>query len=460
MGEIYNISLNDNHIQHTTSEQHQLNDSLHDDNNIDNSITVYAITGGSGYIGERLALTLLQRSAYNYVILLDVISSSCPFLAKHSDRCMYRYCDITNQDSVHLAFEEYGIHNDNNNSNATATQKTYPISCVFHVASFGMSGSNMLNAKQTERVNITGTQHIIHECIQRNINRLIYVSTYNVTFAGEPIYPYMTESMPYADIHRHCDAYSRTKTIAEQLVLHANQHMCADQSTTLHTAAIRPAAIWGDAERTHIPRIINTLRNGVGALFAVGEIRALSDWVYYKNLIHALILCSEGVTSLASGQAYFISDNYPINTFQFLKQFAHGLGYRYCFITYIPTRVMLYVARFVEYGYHYVNQYIPHEPYLTSTEVLKIGIHHYASIDKARKHLNYEPIVTHHDAMKSTIEWFLRHGYGCNQESPIQRLMRLLAYIIINYKRIFRWIFYILIVKWLYRKYVSHHYTV
>jgi hypothetical protein len=53
------------------------------------------------------------------------------------------------------------------------------------------------------------------------------------------------------------------------------------------------------------------------------------------NLVHAYILASEklakeaisGQEQVVSGQAYFISDQEPMNNFEFMRPLVEGLGY-------------------------------------------------------------------------------------------------------------------------------------
>lgn len=54
-----------------------------------------------------------------------------------------------------------------------------------------------------------------------DLQYLVYTSTINVVFADEEIHQ-GDESLPYADLARHTDQYSITKTLAEQRVLAAN----------------------------------------------------------------------------------------------------------------------------------------------------------------------------------------------------------------------------------------------
>lgn len=93
--------------------------------------------------------------------------------------------------------------------------------CVFHLASFGMSGKEMLHFGRVDEVNINGTCHVLEACVNMGVSRLVYVSTYNVVFGGKEIVN-GDESLPYFPIDDHVDSYGRCKSIAEQLVLKSN----------------------------------------------------------------------------------------------------------------------------------------------------------------------------------------------------------------------------------------------
>lgn len=93
--------------------------------------------------------------------------------------------------------------------------------CVFHLASYGMSGKEMLQFGRVDEVNITGTCLVLDACVDLGISRLVYVSTYNVVFGGKEILN-GNETLPYFPMDDHVDAYGRSKAIAEQLVLKSN----------------------------------------------------------------------------------------------------------------------------------------------------------------------------------------------------------------------------------------------
>ena len=129
-------------------------------------------------------------------------------------------------------------------------------------------------------VNVHGTSKLIDICVELCIPNLIYTSSYNVIYGGKPIIN-GTESLPYFPIDQHTDQYGPTKAMAEQLVLKANGRKLKNYNT-FKTAVIRPAAIYGEDEKRHMPRIVKHIDTGLFQ-FRIGS--AVVDWVDVKNLV-------------------------------------------------------------------------------------------------------------------------------------------------------------------------------
>lgn len=88
---------------------------------------------------------------------------------------------------------------------------------VFHVASYGMSGLQMMQSKMTEQINVGGTDNVIKgrdtteavsgvkscllACLEVGMSQLVYTSTLNVVFADNPISG-GDETLPYAPLDR------------------------------------------------------------------------------------------------------------------------------------------------------------------------------------------------------------------------------------------------------------------
>jgi len=361
----------------------------------------FAITGGCGYIGLRLARYLLEINQLNTVLLLDIHPPSTDEQQYNfnSNRLIYRYCDLRSHKSVSEAL-----------SNAT---------CVFHLASYGMSGREMLNSSMIYDVNVIGTENIINACIKYGISKIIYCSTYNAVYTGNKELLGVTEDeCSYPTQDKYYDNYSRTKSLAEQIILKAS-------SSKLHTVAIRPAAIYGDGELRHLPRILNLVQQGL-AFFAIGHEDILCDWVYADNLVYGLVLAEKSLPEY-SGEAYFISDDHPVNNFQFLSQLTKGLGFDNCFTFYVPTILMFYLGYIIEMIHNLLAKRIYNfSPFLTRAEVLKVGVTHYANINKAKKLLGYRVKVSPDEAMQRCIKWFDEHGYRKKTSENNQRYFWLL----------------------------------
>uniref|UniRef100_A0A8D0CVZ7 Short chain dehydrogenase/reductase family 42E, member 2 n=1 Tax=Sander lucioperca TaxID=283035 RepID=A0A8D0CVZ7_SANLU len=222
------------------------------------------------------------------------------------------------------------------------------VDCIFHTASYGMSGPEQVTSLHIVFIIIKGhlTHCFLSVCKERSIPRLVYTSTINVVFAGKPIEEGDEVSVPYVPPD-HIDHYSRTKAIAEQMVLSANgcsltgvkRSVCALTSSSQH-----------DMKRVNVERRLFSFR--------FGDPRARMNWVHVNNLVLAHTLAAEALTlqrsCVASGQAYFINDGVSVNLFEWLTPLE------------LPDMIPVLIKHF-------------------------IAVSHTFKIDKARQELGYCP---------------------------------------------------------------------
>ncbi|EPS73546.1 hypothetical protein M569_01206, partial [Genlisea aurea] len=354
----------------------------------------FVVTGGLGFVGAALCCELVRRGA-NQVRAFDLRSES-PWstqLRRLGVRCIRG--DISREQDVLKCLDG--------------------ADCVFHLASCGMSGKEMLQYGRVDEVNINGTCHVLHACLEHGVKRLVYVSSYNVVFGGKEIVN-GNEALPYFPIDDHVDSYSRTKCIAEQLVLKNNGRPFRKGEGRLYSCAIRPAAIYGPGEERHLPRIIKLGKLGL-LLFRIGDSRVKSDWVYVDNLVLALLLASMGLLddipgrppAVASGQAYFISDGHPVNSFEFLEPLLKSLNYELPKMS-LSVPHALVVANLFSLFYSLLypwlsRKWIP-QPFILPAEVYKVGVTHHFSLLKAKEELGYRPMTTPQEAMAATISYW------------------------------------------------------
>ncbi|NWI85749.1 D42E1 reductase, partial [Pitta sordida] len=324
------------------------------------------VTGGSSYLGYKLGCALAKRGSF--VILYDVHKP----IWEVPKRVAYVQADLRNYSAILSACRG--------------------ADCVFHVASYGMSGKEQWHKEQIETTNIDGTRFIIDACKLHGISRLIYTSTVNVVFGGLPIEDGDEETVTYFPIHKYIDHYSRTKSIAERMVLAANGTPLSGGGA-LHTCVIRPPGIYGPDEQRHIPRLAKLIERGLLS-FKFGDPAAEVNWVHVENLTQAQILAAEALTPqrnyIASGQVYFINDGEKFNIVEWLTPLFERLGCRKPWIP-IPTCLVYASATGMEYLHLMLKPFVEVAPLLTRREVLNISVTHTFRINKAQAQLGYRP---------------------------------------------------------------------
>ncbi|XP_064129807.1 short-chain dehydrogenase/reductase family 42E member 1 isoform X1 [Loxodonta africana] len=349
------------------------------------------ITGGGGYVGFRLGCALNQKGAN--VILFDINSP----LHTIPKGIKFVRGDIRHLSDIEKAFQDVNI------------------TCVFHIASYGMSGREQLNRNLIEEVNVRGTDNMLQACRRRGVPRLVYTSTFNVVFGGQAIRN-GDESLPYLPLHLHPDHYSRTKSIAEKKVLEANGTALEGSDDVLRTCALRSAGIYGPGEQRHLPRIVSYIERGLFK-FVYGDPGSLVEFVHVDNLVQAHILASEALKAdrghIASGQPYFISDGRPVNNFEFFRPLVEGLGYTLPSIR-LPLTLIYGLAFLTEMVHFILGRLYNFQPFLTRAEVYKTGVTHYFSLEKAKRELGYEAQPF---GLQEVVEWFKAQGHGQNHES-------------------------------------------
>lgn len=250
---------------------------------------------------------------------------------------------------------------------------------VVHAAALipGTAGT----ARRFHDVNVAGTEAVIAGCRAHRVERLVFASSPSVIFAGRDLRG-VDESIPYPD---HYDSpYSRTKALAEQAVLAANDGALA-------AAALRPHLIWGPGDRHLVPALIARARRG--RLVRIGRGPFRIDVTYIDSAAEAHALAVERLAPGAppAGRAYFISQGEPVDLWQFvgrLLQLAGAPPVR----RRVPRWLALAAAGVVEGAGRLLRPAAA--PPLTRFLVREISSSHWFDISAARRDLGYAPPVS------------------------------------------------------------------
>jgi nucleoside-diphosphate-sugar epimerase len=267
---------------------------------------------------------------------------------------------------------------------------------VFHTA--GVSGI-WGSWKHFHGNNTIGTRNVVEACIQTNVKKLIYTSSPSVTFNGDHQMN-VNESVGYPK--KWLCHYPHSKALAEQYVLQA------DDDPDLMTCALRPHLIWGPGDKHLIPRLFKRARSK--QLRRVGDGTNQVDTIYVENAAFAHIQAAEAMKEQGSpvcGSAYFISQDDPVNCWQWINEVLALGG-----VPRIKQSISYYWAYRLGYSmetYHELFN-IETEPRMTRFLAAQLAKSHYFDISRAKRDFGYYPKI-------STVEGMQRLGESLTTSS-------------------------------------------
>lgn len=250
-----------------------------------------------------------------------------------------------------------------------------------------------LGKKVYHKVNIEGTKNVIRAALAENVRAIIYTSSAGVVFNGSDLIN-VDETAPVP--RGTMDAYNETKAEAERLILEANG------KNGLMTVAIRPSGIFGPGDAQVIPGMISVLRNRQ-TRFRIGNNMNLFDFTYVDNVVHAHLLASRKLFSPEAaniaGQAFFITNGEPIYFWDFPSAVWAYLGHVPSNVIHFPRCLGLMIA----FIFELLSFITRKEPGFTRFRVKLSCANRYYNINKARKLLEYSPIVNLDEGIKRSL---------------------------------------------------------
>src|SRR5690606_31650126 len=209
-------------------------------------------------------------------------------------------------------------------------------------------------------------------------------STPSVTHrATHPVEGGTADSVPYGD---HFQAhYATTKTIAEKMVLEANDHH------DFVTVALRPRLIWGPGDNQILPRLVERAQAGRLRIVGSGDNRV--DTTYIDNAAQAHFDAFEHLAPGAdcAGRAYFISNGEPWPMREVLNGLLRAAGAPEV-RKHLPFGVAYAVGVACEGLWHALP--LKGEPPMTRFLAEQLSTAHWYSMEPARRDFGYVPKVS------------------------------------------------------------------
>jgi nucleoside-diphosphate-sugar epimerase len=322
------------------------------------------VTGGTGFLGSRLALRLIADGEPVSVIGRNKEKGQA--LAPWGPA--FLEVDIQNSERVKQVIEGHDI--------------------LFHVAALSSPWGRY---EDFYKNNVVGTRNVIEGCLEHNVKRLVYVSTPSVYANGyDRFNVHETSPLPKRPINH----YAETKLLADREIEQAFKQY------GLPVVSIRPRAIYGPGDNAILPRLIRALESK--RLPVIGSGQTLTQLTYVDDVVSALILCAR-VPDEHLGKVYNIAGSETVKLWDVITYLAKALNLPQPKGK-ISTSLALMLAGVMKTIY---ERFLPNrEPLLTRYSVTVLAHSMTLDTSAAERDLGYVPQVSVEEGLERFITWW------------------------------------------------------
>ncbi|KAJ4775676.1 Reticulon-like protein [Rhynchospora pubera] len=338
----------------------------------------YAVTfGHSTSLGRALVSSLLASSPHALIRILDPLQPTQPAPVYHD-----RISDHHNSDFL---------------DRAQLIGALSGSSVVFHVDPTRAAQSQSF--ARIHSLSLGFTKALISACAEAGVRRLVYTGSSDVVISGGGDVCNVDESLPYPD--EYDDPLSELRAQVEMRVL------CASGKNGLHTCALRPSFMFGTGDENLVPFFVSFARSFFSK-FIIGNGKNKCDFTYVENVAHANI-CANKALSLdpisVSGKPYFVTNEEPVETWDFISSILEGLGYQRPLIC-LPAKILLVAASVTELTRQRIRFGTLSSQLLSRPVIYSLASTRTFNCSKAKRILSYSPVVRLEDGIAQTVESF------------------------------------------------------
>jgi nucleoside-diphosphate-sugar epimerase len=322
------------------------------------------VTGGSGFIGGRLAERLATEEGVRVRAMVRTL--------KKAERLRKLPLEIVQADLL---------------DPDSLTKVVRGCDLVFHCAAIVRETGDR---QEFFRTNVEGTENILKVSSEAGVKRFIHFSSVAVYGMNPP--SEVDETTP----HQPCgNLYCDTKIGGEKAV------WAAHQETGIPVVVIQPANVYGPYSNPWTVRPIKLIRSG--QMVWVNRGTGLCNHVYIDNLIDATLAATRSDTSV--GKTYLISDGTPVMWKEFFGYYARMAGNPK--IRSVPVGI----GKAIGLGMEIVAKLTGKPPKITREAIGYLTKQACFKIEKARQELGYQPRFSLDEGMKLTEQWLREAGY-------------------------------------------------
>ncbi len=340
------------------------------------------LTGGTGLVGSHVAEEALRRG--HHVRALVRSSSDTTFL------------DSLGVEKVPGDLEDVEA------LRAGVAGADWVINCAAKVGDWGP-------LEEFRRLNVAALRLLLDAAADAKVERFVHVSSLGV-YEGRDHFG-TDETVPTAA--QALDGYTRSKVEAEG----AGPDLHVSKDRGLPLTVVRPGFIYGERDRTVLPKLLKSLRSGVFRYFGSGD-QAL-NCIYVKNLVHAIFLAAESPSAV--GEVFNVTDGRRVSKREFVGRVAELAGLK-------PPRakIPLWLARFLANVMEGVaiRRGSTTPPLVNKARYKFLGLNLDFSVEKARRVLGYDPPYATEEGLRAAVADLVPEAARVPAAGPRRSLIR------------------------------------
>ncbi|OWF46557.1 3 beta-hydroxysteroid dehydrogenase/Delta 5--_4-isomerase-like [Mizuhopecten yessoensis] len=341
------------------------------------------VTGGNGFLGQHIVRLLQEKADFvTHIKVLDIRKFSNQLNYKERKPVAAFVGDVTDESVL---------------ENATSG-----VDCVVHVASV-VDVRMFADDANLHKVNVTGTEQLLHVCIRQNVRSFVYCSSQNVVMGYKDLIDSNeTLEVPSDFLFK---GYGVTKHLAEQVVEHHDGASLPDGGT-MRALTLRPVTMYGELDFHWVPHTLKWAKRTGGMLcqFANGTMQA----AYVGNVAWGFVCAVKAMRENPDlgAEVFFVCDDTPLaNMCQLVEPFLKSRGFKltpfvlpywlmYCAV------ILLTCMAWLIYPIYQTNST------LTTSSVRFMNMRINSVYSKAKKILHYTPLYSHEESLRRSIEHY------------------------------------------------------
>lgn len=343
------------------------------------------VTGGTGFVGQRLVEMLVERGAKR-VVSFDIISKP----AEAWDHPVIEWVTGDIRDPEAVAAVCKGAD------------------CVWHNA----AAVGPFHPKELyNQVNYQGTLNVIAACEKHGVPKIVMSSSPSTRFTGVDVDGLTEEQMPALPLDSYMQEYAKTKAMGEIALSAA----CSEK---LLTVAIAPHQVYGPRDNLFMPNMLEAAGTGKLRVFShprTGYGKNRVCFTHVDNYAHGLIIGERALYpgSPALGKFYIVTDGDT-------HTFSEGYGHFWEEVDKAIIRVFgpeesifqkmrlpYWLLITLAYICNVVGWLLGMKLKLNPFNVNVLVMHRWFSISAAENDLKYTPIIGFADGWNDMCDWFI-----------------------------------------------------